>query len=69
MRVEECTKCGKPFEVIEIGGNASGGREREDIDCPHCGFTTTERTSGVFRTRKLRPDLEAAYIPLSQRKA
>ena len=55
MRVETCEKCQKRYKVIEISGGMPGTREREDISCPHCGHTYTERSNGVFITRAL-PD-------------
>lgn len=53
--IETCSDCGKKYSITEIGGGVPGGKEPEEISCPHCGHSYTRRSSGVFRTHKL-PD-------------
>lgn len=63
--VEFCTNpdCGRPFSVSALGGGVPGGKEREPIDCPHCGHTVrSEMTSAVFRTHALSEEQERAAI-------
>jgi hypothetical protein len=60
-RIDECLKCGQPFYVNEIGGQMPGGRESEDISCPHCRHTFTERSSGTFRTSTLSAEAELQW--------
>jgi transposase-like protein len=55
MRIEKCDKCHKRYSVIEIGGGMPGTKESEEITCPHCGNTFTERSNGAFKTTPL-PD-------------
>lgn len=57
-RIDECRKCGRPFHVIEIGGQMPGTSESEEISCPHCRDTFTERSNGAFRTSALSPEAE-----------
>ena len=61
-RIEKCGACGRPFYVTKIGGQIPGSKQFEDIVCPHCGHTFTERSNAVFWTTKLTPAAEAAWI-------
>lgn len=45
MRIEKCDKCENRYSVTEIGGGMPGTKESEDITCPHCGNTFTERSN------------------------
>jgi endogenous inhibitor of DNA gyrase (YacG/DUF329 family) len=65
MLIVECSKCGKPFRYWE---DSPGGpfRDRETIDCPHCGGEHGAGvTAGVFRSEKLTPEEEAAFLSQS----
>lgn len=55
MQIETCTKCRGRFEVIEVGGGMTSP-EREDLKCPHCGYTTSRLASGRLRTRPISED-------------
>mgnify|MGYP003945536857 CR=1 FL=1 len=55
MRIETCENCEKRYSVTEIGGGMPGSKESEEIQCPHCGNSFTERSNGAFKTSKL-PD-------------
>lgn len=59
MRVETCGKCNKRYSVTEIGGGWPGSKEKEDIRCPYCGQTFTERSNGAFITHKLENDTDS----------
>lgn len=63
-RIDECGNddCRRPFHVSEVGIKTAGGKEPEEITCPHCGWTTTERSLGVFRTSPLSAEDEAEYL-------
>lgn len=63
MQIERCGNiaCRRPFEVDEVGANMPGNRESEEIKCPHCYYTITRRSNGVFRTHKLSPAQEDQY--------
>jgi DNA-directed RNA polymerase subunit RPC12/RpoP len=62
MRVDKCGNCGRPFEVLETGGGMPGSKEPEEISCPHCDYTTTERSNGVFRTFPLSAEAEKEWL-------
>lgn len=50
----KCKKCGKLFDYKIVGRIYSGGKEREDIDCPYCGKTNgSEITSAFVHTFKI----------------
>lgn len=51
--IEKCAKCGKKYQVIELGGQMPGSKESEDISCPYCNFTFQRRSNGTFRTNPL----------------
>ncbi len=53
MRIERCSNkdCNRPFEVSEYKLQMPGTKEREDISCPHCGYTYTQISNGFFRMR------------------
>lgn len=36
-----------------------GTKESEDITCPHCGNTFTERSNGAFKTHPLQDEAES----------
>jgi DNA-directed RNA polymerase subunit RPC12/RpoP len=57
-RIDVCDSCEKPFFVSEIGGRMPGARESEEISCPHCGHTFTERSNGAFVTSQLSREAE-----------
>ncbi len=59
MRIENCEKCQKRYSVTEIGGGMPGTKESEDITCPHCGNTFTERSNGAFKTSALPDDVNS----------
>jgi DNA-directed RNA polymerase subunit RPC12/RpoP len=61
MRIEACVSCTRPFEISEIGGGMPGTKESEDITCPYCDFTRTERSNGMFRTHKLSEEREKQW--------
>ncbi len=61
QNIEHCQRCGRPYNVTEQGGRMPGTREPEDISCPHCGYTITRSTNGVFRTSKLTPERESEW--------
>lgn len=60
-RIDKCRKCERPFYVSEIGGSMPGTKESEDITCPHCGNTTTERSNGTFKTSVLSAEAEEKF--------
>lgn len=60
--IEKCRECAKPFYVTEVGGQMPGTKEPEDITCPHCGFTRTQRSNGVFQTAKLSEEAEKEWL-------
>jgi hypothetical protein len=37
--MNQCKACDGFFTVSWIGVNVPGGKEREEVDCPHCGET------------------------------
>ena len=53
MRVETCEKCEEEFELTEINGGGPMKPEYDTIVCPHCGYSTREKTTGYFDTKKL----------------
>lgn len=61
MHVCECVECGKPYELTEMSGGFPGGKELEDIRCPHCGDMRQEISSGFFRTNKLSAKAEKEW--------
>lgn len=62
MPITECSKCGEPFHFGEAGAGGWGSREREDIDCPHCGKVHGRQvTAGHFESSKLTDEQLAAY--------
>ncbi|MDR7239197.1 Zn finger protein HypA/HybF involved in hydrogenase expression [Neobacillus drentensis] len=49
-----CKKCGKEFYFQVTEMNVPGGKEREYINCPHCGETNgSVVTSGVVYIHKI----------------
>lgn len=62
MRVEQCDKCQKRYSVTEIGGGMPGNKESEEISCPHCGYTYTERSNGTFQTSALHDENEGQAV-------
>lgn len=51
---KKCLQCQKVFEVNVTTMGVPGGKDREDIDCPYCGFNNGYRmTSGFVETYKL----------------
>lgn len=38
-----------------------GTKEREDISCPHCGYTYTQISNGFFQTRAITPEQEEEF--------
>lgn len=48
--IEQCIKCGKKYQVSEMGGGMPGTKESEDITCPYCMNTIHRRSNGVFVT-------------------
>ncbi len=61
MEIERCTHCFRAYEVSEMGGAMPGSKEPEDITCPHCRHTYTQRTNGIFRTHPLSSAQEREY--------
>lgn len=50
----KCKKCGKLFDYSVGGDIYPGGKEKEDIDCPHCGENNGYvMTSGFVNSYKL----------------
>lgn len=39
-----------------------GTKESEEIRCPHCGDTKTERSNGAFMTSALSEEAEEKYM-------
>lgn len=62
MEIEKCKGCNRPFEVQEQGGQMPGTKEPEDISCPYCGYTRTQRSNGYFRTWKLSEERERQWL-------
>jgi len=60
--IEACQRCGRPFEVDEIASGIPTAREKEPISCPYCGHTIERTTQGVWRSHKLSPADEAAWL-------
>ena len=63
--MEKCTNsnCGRPFQVTAIGGGVPGGKEKEEIRCPHCDhLVSSEMTSCSFLVSKLSPEKEAEWL-------
>lgn len=51
---QTCTACGKSFSWSVEGDVWPGGKDREDVQCPHCGHVTgTVMTSGYVATRPI----------------
>ena len=49
-----CPECGKKFHVEECSMGVPGGKDKEDIDCPWCGYTVNQMmTDGWFVTSKI----------------
>ena len=63
MSIERCQSpsCRRPFSVSEYGLHTPGTKERENITCPHCGYTYTEVSNGFFNTRALSASEEADF--------
>lgn len=67
--MHQCPECSTVFEVIWLGGEVPGGKEREDIDCPNCGETVdTEVTSAVITTRAVTDDRKVAFLAEKEKK-
>lgn len=65
MEIEQCDKedCRKIFTVSEIGGKYPGTKEREEINCPHCGRTVrTASSNGVFQTNTATAEQSAEWL-------
>ena len=39
MNCITCDKCGKKFDYVLVGNVYPGGKDKEYVDCPHCGHT------------------------------
>lgn len=63
MEIERCRNedCKRAFSVDEVGGAMPGSNEPEDIRCPHCGHTYTQRSNGYFTTHPLSSKAEEEY--------
>jgi|688.fasta_scaffold1670338_2 hypothetical protein len=61
-RIDKCGKCKLPFYVTEISIGFGGSAEPEEIICPHCSFSFTERSEGCFRTVKLESETEKNWL-------
>jgi transposase-like protein len=63
MEIERChnSDCKRPYSIDEIGGGMPGSKEPEEIQCPHCRYTYTQRSNGSFRTHPLPPEVEEKY--------
>lgn len=49
-----CAFCGKGFHVEEHPMGVAGSKDKEDIDCPWCGKTVSQKmTDGWFVTSKI----------------
>lgn len=49
MSVEQCVKCGGLYSWARMGPVVPGGKEREEVACPHCGDVKfSEMTSQFF---------------------
>lgn len=63
MTVYTCPTCSELFQKHYLSGTFPGGKEKENIDCPSCGYTvSTEMTSAVITTKALSTDDKAAYL-------
>ena len=56
MQIETCDSCNRKYEVREIGGDVPGGKEKEPVECPYCGSTYYQMTSGIYKTHALPKD-------------
>jgi hypothetical protein len=63
MEIERChnKECRRPFGISEMGGQMPGTKESEDITCPYCNYTYTQRSNGVFQTHALGKEQEDKY--------
>lgn len=60
--IMKCSNCGKPFMVSEHNLAMPGTKEKEPVNCPHCGHTNAEWTSnGWWTTSKLSPEEEVEW--------
>ena len=51
---DTCPFCGKGFHVEEHPMGVAGGKDKEDINCPWCGKTVSQKmTDGWFVTSKI----------------
>ena len=58
--IQTCDTCKKPYRLVSGGGGMI--QDHEDYECPHCGaHQGRERTGGVPRTYKLKPEEEAEW--------
>jgi DNA-directed RNA polymerase subunit RPC12/RpoP len=64
QRVDRCINkyCRRPFYVIQKGGQMPGTKESEEITCPHCGHSKTERSNGVFDTSEMTAEDERQWL-------
>lgn len=60
MTITQCPDRYRLFSWSSMGGGVPGGKEREEVNCTHCGFVVHfEMTSAVFRTSTLAPETNA----------
>lgn len=57
MNLEKCIKCGGIFAWSLMGPVVPGGKEKEEVSCPHCGdIQHSEMTSQFFSVRAATED-------------
>lgn len=61
--VKRCNRCEKLFKFWEEGAGGWSSREREPIDCPHCGAENGQLvTGGSFRSEPMTADEERDFL-------
>ena len=59
--IRKCGECGLPF-MAEYWDPGGPFRDRETLDCPHCGFECERKvTAGTMHGRKLTPEEAAKH--------
>ncbi len=70
MALEECTKCQGLFTWSRMGPVVPGGKEREEVCCPHCGDVKfSEMTSQFFYVKEATEAEIAAWKNTSKKGA
>ncbi|SFU15537.1 hypothetical protein SAMN05444141_11145 [Pseudovibrio denitrificans] len=65
--MEQCNKCGGLYSVSRIGPVVPGGKEREEVNCPHCDdLKFSEMTSQCFLVCKATDEEVSSWAEMKQ---